>query len=340
MKKFNLISLGTAVALLFGGDVAFAKNYDSGSKSVLTQSKKADKNKVKESKSASVKKEKTDSDRWMEAAKKGDLSTLTSLLKEKKVDVNYDSTKYGNTALRSVITSKDIKDEKERVKIVKFLLEKGADPNIGKYSSPLKVAASNGREEIVELLIKHKAKVTGDALISASSKGNVNIIRSLVEHGADVNYKDETFGYFPPLMEAAACGHFDAVKYLVEHGAKINEQPKYGVSSLASAASGGYADIVKYLIEKGANVNLQDKYNRTALRNAIATKVSEKNTIESKLRIINALLKAKADPNVIDSEGHTPLSWAQAQRRLAKDSESRSTWNDVIQKLKDAGAEE
>lgn len=338
MKKLNLISLGTAVALLFGGDVAFAKNYDSGSKSVSTRSQKADKNKVKKSKSASVKKEKTDSDRWMEAAKKGDLSTLTSLLKEKKVDINYDSTKYGNTALKSVITSKDIKDEKERVKIVKFLLEKGADPNIGKYSSPLKVAASNGREEIVELLIKHKAKVTGDALIKASSKGNVNIIRSLVEHGADVNYK-ETLGYFP-LMEAAACGHFDAVKYLVEHGAKINEQPKYGVSSLASAASSGYADIVKYLIEKGADVNLKNKYNRTALRNAIATKVSEKNTIESKLRIINALLKAKADPNVIDSEGHTPLSWAQAQRRLAKDSESRSTWNDVIQKLKDAGAKE
>jgi len=338
MKKLNLISLGTAVALLFGGDVAFAKNYDSGGKSVSTRSQKADKNKIKRSKSASVKKEKTDSDRWMEAAKKGDLSTLTSLLKEKKVDVNYDSTKYGNTALKSVITSKDIKDEKERVKIVKFLLEKGADPNIGKYSSPLKVAASNGREEIVELLIKHKAKVTGDALISASLNGNVNIIRSLVEHGADVNYK-ETFGYFP-LMEAAERGHFDAVKYLVEHGAKINEQPKYGVSSLASAASGGYADIVKYLIEKGADVNLQDKYKYTALRNAIRSKVSEKNTIESKLRIINALLKSKADPNVIDSEGHTPLSWAQAQRRLAKDSESRSTWNDVIQKLKDAGAKE
>ncbi|MBO4405220.1 MAG: ankyrin repeat domain-containing protein [Alphaproteobacteria bacterium] len=319
MRKFNLTSLGATLALLFG-DIALAESYDSNSKAVSTQ-----------------KKEKTDADRWIEAAEKGDLSVLASLLKEKKVDVNC-FVKFGGTALSKAISSKDIEDEKDRTKIVNFLLENGADPNLKTYSSPLEIAASYGREEIVEILLKHKAKVTGDALISASVGGNVNIVKSLVENGADVDYKEKYGGF--PLMSATQKGNFNVVKYLVEHGAKLNEQSKYAGSPLMRAASSGYADIVKYLIEKGADVNAQDKFRYTALRNAVSSKISKKNTIQAKLQIINALLKAKADPTVIDSVGQTPLSLAQAQRRLAEDSESKSIWNDVIQKLKNAGAKE
>lgn len=325
MKKLSLISWCTALALLFGGDFAFCKELNIDKNKVSTQSKET---------------KKTDNDRWIEAAKNGDLSTITSFLQSKKVDVNY-ATRTGSTALSNVISSKSIKDEKKRVKIVTFLLDQGADLNSGKYSSPLMDASQYSREEIVEILINRGAKVTGDSLMRASSSGNINIVKSLINNGADVNYKNR-FGAFP-LSNAAWSGHLDVVKYLVEHGAKINEQAKYLGSPLYGAANCGHVDIVKYLVEKDADVNLLNPAGRTALMAAIVHKISKKNTIQAKQQIISVLLKAKTDLTTIDKEGQTPLSLAQAQRRLAKQTKNSATeniWLNIIQNLKDAGAKE
>jgi ankyrin repeat protein len=56
------------------------------------------------------------------------------------------------------------------------------------------------------------------ALWQACRRGRIDIVKLLVEHGADVNYRIPNTG-FPALLMAEAFGHNDIAKYLVEHGA-------------------------------------------------------------------------------------------------------------------------
>ncbi len=54
----------------------------------------------------------------------------------------------------------------------------------------------------------------------ASRTGNVDAIKVLLDHGADVNAK-ETLRGTTPLMWAADEGHAPAIQLLIEHGADI-----------------------------------------------------------------------------------------------------------------------
>ena len=82
-------------------------------------------------------------------------------------------------------------------------------------------------------------------------------IEYLIEQGADVNY--EVTGDETPLINAAWSGHFDIVKLLVDNGADVNKSSResYFFSSrlrtpLKMAKLEGHTDIVNYLMEKGA----------------------------------------------------------------------------------------
>ena len=55
---------------------------------------------------------------------------------------------------------------------------------------------------------------------------------------------------------AAWKGHTDIVKLLIENGADVNEKNALGWTPLGSAAYFGYTDVVKLLIEKGADIDV------------------------------------------------------------------------------------
>jgi ankyrin repeat protein len=80
--------------------------------------------------------------------------------------------------------------------VVRSLLAKGADPNLGDTDgrTPLLVASSNGHEEVVKLLIAAGAEpderaddVSSTALMTASMHGHIDVTRLLIEAGADIN---------------------------------------------------------------------------------------------------------------------------------------------------------
>ena len=54
-----------------------------------------------------------------------------------------------------------------------------------------------------------------NSLSFASRKGRLEIVKYLVEHGANINYA--TNDGFTPLSFASRAGHLDIVKYLQEH---------------------------------------------------------------------------------------------------------------------------
>jgi hypothetical protein len=104
-------------------------------------------------------------------------------------------------------------------------------------------------------------------LNAAARNGHLEIVKYLVEHGADIdksdNSRDKT-----PLLAASFKGHFDIVKYLVEKGAKVNVQSINGFTPLHDAAYVGNFEVVKYLVEHGADVRIRNKHNQTAIETA------------------------------------------------------------------------
>ena len=70
-------------------------------------------------------------------------------------------------------------------------------------------------------------------------------------------------------MAAAHGGQPEIVKLLIEKGAEINAKDKSGWTALMLAARGGYPEIVKMLIEKGADFRITDKHGWSVLVTAV-----------------------------------------------------------------------
>ena len=71
--------------------------------------------------------------------------------------------------------------------------------------------------------------------------------------------------YFLSIQLAAWSGNEDIVKILIEAGANVNSIDKQGRTSLIAASYMGHYDIVEILLESGANVNHTDLDGRNAL---------------------------------------------------------------------------
>ena len=99
------------------------------------------------------------------------------------------------------------------------------------------------------------------ALMIASSKGYTEIVKLLIDNGADVNKRTGSgstalYG----ALDSAKFGvftdqSFKIVALLINAGADVNLKEDSGCSLLSIAAGRGYYDIVQLLLSSGANVN-------------------------------------------------------------------------------------
>ena len=102
--------------------------------------------------------------------------------------------------------------------------------------------------------------VTGSTLSSAAYKGQTDVVKNLLNRGANVNERSGCGFGWDPNVTALTCashgGHMETVKVLVEKGADVNARSNDGWTPLISAAYKGHVDVAKFLIEKGADVDV------------------------------------------------------------------------------------
>ncbi|MEO8027942.1 MAG: ankyrin repeat domain-containing protein, partial [Bryobacteraceae bacterium] len=119
----------------------------------------------------------------------------------------------------------------------------------------------------------------GRALQMASGSGDLELLRMLLAHGADVNAQGPpeigprvkngpiSLGLFTPLNLGTAYGGVDGVKLLVDAGAKLDTPDVRGMTPLMLAIATDRPDprVVRFLVEKGASLTAKDRGGETAL---------------------------------------------------------------------------
>ena len=107
------------------------------------------------------------------------------------------------------------------------------------------------------------------SLVRAVKVDDADRVRTLLF--ANVNVNEKNYAGITPLAVAAERGNMDIIKMLVEEGgAKINEVSSYGVTPLIAAAAAGNTEATQYLIAHGADVTAKDDLGKTALLHAAA----------------------------------------------------------------------
>lgn len=117
-------------------------------------------------------------------------------------------------------------------------------------------------------------------ICTASHTGDLNRVRELLQQDrALANYADAYVTYYPcsgvPLRNAANAGHLEIVRLLLDHGADPN-QPEEGHApkggALYGAAANGHYEIAKLLLERGAFPNPPVESSGDALMRALSKK--------------------------------------------------------------------
>jgi len=89
----------------------------------------------------------------------------------------------------------------------------------------------------------------------AAEQGNLEIVRMLIECGADVNALAKESLYETPLGLSARENHIDVCKYLLSCGACPDGMDETAITPLMAACQDDHYEIAKLLLEAGANVN-------------------------------------------------------------------------------------
>jgi ankyrin repeat protein len=104
-------------------------------------------------------------------------------------------------------------------------------------------------------LINAVGKNNETLLEAACGKGQLEVVKYLLDHGASVN--GTTQPGLTPLHYAAGNGQLAVLKLLLERGAKPNVATESDVTPLHLAVLKGYEQVAKALLDAGASVNVE-----------------------------------------------------------------------------------
>uniref|UniRef100_A0A5B6YXX1 PGG domain-containing protein n=1 Tax=Davidia involucrata TaxID=16924 RepID=A0A5B6YXX1_DAVIN len=177
--------------------------------------------------------------------------------------------------------------EKGHIDVVKELLPYTTKEGIAAKNrsgfDPLHIAASQGHQAIVQILLDHDpglSKTVGQSnatpLISAATRGHVEVVHELLSKDSSLIEISRSNGK-NTLHLAARQGHVDIVKALLDKDPQLARRTdKKGQTALHMAVKGVSCEVVKLLLQADAAiVMLPDKFGNTALHVATRKKRAE-----------------------------------------------------------------
>jgi len=237
--------------------------------------------------------------------------------------------------------------------VTKMLLDHGADIHCssGNHTSPIVLALINGQVGLASYLLERGADPNAaddygraalfatvdlrnlnqlDADLSTDGKNPLDLMKTLLKKGVNVNAKTDTvpvhglmqfdaswvnFDGQSTFVRAALSGDVEVMRLLLENGANPNIPTKHGSTALMAAAGmnwvpgqtyshseAEYLEAVKLCLEHGGDVNAANAYGLTAMHAAAN---------RGMLSIIQILADHGSQLDAKDKVGRTPMTFAE-----------------------------
>jgi ankyrin repeat protein/L-ascorbate metabolism protein UlaG (beta-lactamase superfamily) len=191
-------------------------------------------------------------------------------------------------------------------------------------NTPLLLAAWHGHSDLIRFLLDKGADLSarnereGTAVHYAALFGHQEVLDVLAAEGAAIDARDD--GGFTPMTWACYAGNTDLVKRLLSLGADLENRSVSGMTHMHAAAYGGHADVIELLVESGLTCNPgRDEPGNTPLFGALLREHSD---------AARVLIERGADLHAVRSDSSTALHLA-AERGLG----------DVVALLVEKGAD-
>ena len=196
------------------------------------------------------------------------LDSIRWLIEQENVNVNITNA--------NEETPLNITSQYGHLKIVQYLCQKGADPNIPSNKAtngyyPTLWASVYGHNDIIKYLVEeahadiHAKRADGFNLLhNACHFENLSLLKYLCENGC--NKETKSLSGLTPLYYACSDGYYEIVKYLCENGANKNVTNKKGKTLIHCVLSRNKFQKLKYLVEEQKmDINVPDRLHKTPI---------------------------------------------------------------------------
>jgi len=205
------------------------------------------------------------------------------------------------STLADAVRAGDVEEVKARL-----LRDGRVEPTSKPVNEALTLAVEEGRADVVKLLIDSGAdpnakQENGKSLVVRAMRVDPKLAMLLLERGAAVGSRDQ-LGQ-TPLHYAVTSNRHDVAKELLTRHADVNAADRHGLTPLHMALTADVA-MLELLVAGGADVGLTDVRGSTALHKAAAA---------GNVAAVEWLIAKGAKVNVKNTDGFTPLALARSE---------------------------